>query len=317
MSTPFYVGSKFDDFDSFSEIVHSWDLDFIQLKSGEFYSELFQYGDTDFLLSSVSFNKLIHQHGTAPKDFWTFGIPKSHSSEFIWKNTLVQQDSIIIYAPSSELEAITHSNFSVYTFSFPERFIINVANYLGINDTHTMLSSIQNSVQQVAISDLNLFRSHISNFILRLNTTKDTQRKYSDDMFSMDILSNILKLLECRNSQPRKISINSRYKAIKKVEELLNDSPIDSNISIPKLIEITQISERTLRYAFQNHFNMSPKAYLKSFRLNQLRKALYFSRRNENTVENIARKFGFSHMGKLAHDYQLLFNEKPLETLKK
>ncbi|MCW8931474.1 MAG: helix-turn-helix domain-containing protein [Gammaproteobacteria bacterium] len=312
-----YISSKFDNFDSFSEIVHSWDLDFIQLKSGKFHSELFQYVNTDFLLTSVNFNKSIHQRGTAPKNLWTFGVPKQQSSEFTWKNSLVQQDSIVIYAPSSELEAITHSNFSVYTFSFPERFIINVANYLGISDIHMMLSSIKNSVQKVAIPELNLLRSQISNFLLRLNTSEDTQLNNSDDMFSMEILSTILKLLETGKAQSKKTSIASRFKAIKKAEEFINDSMFNDNINIPKLLEITQVSERTLCYAFQDHYNMSPKAYLKSYRLNQLRKALYFSSRNNNTVESIAKKFGFLHMGQLAHDYQLLFNEKPLATLKR
>lgn len=90
-----------------------------------------------------------------------------------------------------------------------------------------------------------------------------------------------------------------------------------NNITIPKLLEITQVSERILYYAFQEHYNLSQKAYLKSYHLNQFRKALYFSSRKEKTVESIANEFGFTHMRQLAHDYQLLFNKKPLETLKK
>lgn len=180
-----------------------------------------------------------------------------------------------------------------------------------------MLSSIKDSVQKVIAADLDSFRAEISFLLLQINASNKNQFFNSNNLFAIDILSTILKLLHAGNLQAERISITSRLKAIKKVEEFINSSETIHTITIPKLIEIAQVSERTLCYAFQEYYGMSPKAYLKAYRLNQLRKTLYFSTRSTNTVKNIANQFGFSHMGQLAHDYQLLFNEKPLATLKK
>lgn len=312
----FRINTQFQDYDSFVDQVCSWDLNFIQLNSGKFHAELFQYGDPEFLLSSLSIDRTMHQKGTAP-GLWTFGIPMSGSSEIIWKNILTESNSIIVYSPGSELEAISKSGFSVYTFSFSERTIITVANYLKIYDIHKLLSRIKDSVQRVISSDLDSFRIEMGYLITRLKGAEENQLTTSDNLFSLDILCSILKLLQLGKPERRRPSINNRFKAIKKVEEFINDSEKDINITIPELIEISEVSERTLCYAFQDYYGISPKAYLKNYRLNQLHKALYSASRNTNAVAKIAKQFGFWHMGKLAKDYQQLFNEKPLETLKK
>ena len=62
---------------------------------------------------------------------------------------------------------------------------------------------------------------------------------------------------------------------------------------------------------------MSAGAYIKNFRLNQVR-TLLKSRSPENTlVQDAAHRWGFSHMGQFAADYKLLFGENPSETLNK
>ena len=62
---------------------------------------------------------------------------------------------------------------------------------------------------------------------------------------------------------------------------------------------------------------MSPVRYLKLRRLHQARRALRRADPDLNTVQTIANRCGIWHLGRFAHEYKALFNEAPLETLRK
>ena len=62
---------------------------------------------------------------------------------------------------------------------------------------------------------------------------------------------------------------------------------------------------------------MSPVRYLRLARLHRVRRALRRAEPDVNTVRTIAHRCGIWHLGRFAHEYRALFNESPLETLKK
>lgn len=72
-------------------------------------------------------------------------------------------------------------------------------------------------------------------------------------------------------------------------------------------------SDRTLRLAFRERYDLGPMAYFKALRLNAVRAALRRSPRA--AVGAVARDFGFHHLGQFAGDFRRLFGERPSETL--
>jgi AraC family ethanolamine operon transcriptional activator len=62
--------------------------------------------------------------------------------------------------------------------------------------------------------------------------------------------------------------------------------------------------------------SMSPMAYLKTQRLNQVRQQLKACRHHRTTVTDVAIQCGFWHMGQFAKDYRKMFGECPSETLR-
>ncbi|WP_416676656.1 helix-turn-helix domain-containing protein [Egbenema bharatensis] len=83
-----------------------------------------------------------------------------------------------------------------------------------------------------------------------------------------------------------------------------------------ELCEKLYVSQRTLRYAFQECLGMSPMTYLKTQRLKQVRRQLKAPDQNQTTVTDIAIQYGFWHMGQFAQDYRKMFGERPSETLR-
>jgi AraC family ethanolamine operon transcriptional activator len=88
-------------------------------------------------------------------------------------------------------------------------------------------------------------------------------------------------------------------------------------MTIDDLCQQAGVSERTLYYAFHQVLGMSPKAYVKTKRLNRLRQDLESADPDRVTVAEMGHRWGFWHTGNLAADYRRQFGELPSQTLAK
>jgi AraC family ethanolamine operon transcriptional activator len=111
-----------------------------------------------------------------------------------------------------------------------------------------------------------------------------------------------------RNAIPRK-------QVIRKAMDFI-DQHTGEYLVVGDLATAVGISERTLRTAFQDYFNVGPVHYLKLRTLRQVRRALKAADPSRTTVTEIATQFGVWHFGRFAHDYRLLYAELPSETLR-
>lgn len=75
-------------------------------------------------------------------------------------------------------------------------------------------------------------------------------------------------------------------------------------------------SERTLHEAFREHFDATPKAYLKVLRLNAAHHDLLEATEGLR-VTDVALDYAFLHFGWFSQDYRRLFGETPHETLQR
>lgn len=88
------------------------------------------------------------------------------------------------------------------------------------------------------------------------------------------------------------------------------------HITLEELTSCAGCGYRALQIGFNNAFGLSPTAYLKQVRLDRIREEL-LTAGDSTTVAEIARKWGFFHMGRFAKAYKLQFNELPSETLRR
>lgn len=73
------------------------------------------------------------------------------------------------------------------------------------------------------------------------------------------------------------------------------------------------VGRSTLFDAFRQHVGLAPMAYLKKFRLEQVRRQLIEDRSGHN-VSAIAIDWGFTHLGRFSVDYKKRFGEAPSQT---
>jgi transcriptional regulator GlxA family with amidase domain len=84
--------------------------------------------------------------------------------------------------------------------------------------------------------------------------------------------------------------------------------------TIATLCAAVGASERTLHDAFRQHLNATPKAYLKTLRLEAARRDLLIAAAGRR-VTDVALDWGFLHFGWFSQDYKRLFGESPSQTL--
>ncbi|GAA4266208.1 helix-turn-helix domain-containing protein [Frondihabitans peucedani] len=89
--------------------------------------------------------------------------------------------------------------------------------------------------------------------------------------------------------------------------------PIDPG----SIAEASGLSVRGLQDAFRRVLDTTPLHYLRDQRLERVRVDLLAAAPDCTTVLDVAHRWGFTHMGRLSHDYVARFGEYPRETLRR
>ena len=85
--------------------------------------------------------------------------------------------------------------------------------------------------------------------------------------------------------------------------------------SINELCLASHLSERRLRKAYNDEFDVSPTGFFRAWALDAARRRLRCFEPHESTVAVVATDLGFSHLGRFAGYYRHTFGESPSETL--
>lgn len=89
---------------------------------------------------------------------------------------------------------------------------------------------------------------------------------------------------------------------------------LQAPLTIRDLCSAMGASERTLHMTFRMHLDTTPKAHLKTLRLNAVRRELLEASPG-TSVMDVAMRWGFFHAGWFSQDYRRLFGESPSKAL--
>lgn len=103
-----------------------------------------------------------------------------------------------------------------------------------------------------------------------------------------------------------------RQDIVRRVRKLVTEDPYEYQ-GVERLCEALHLTRRTLQNCFQDSLGISPASYLRLVRLNAVRRELRCGP-DDQTISNVAARWGFWHMGHFSHDYKSLFGETPSHT---
>jgi AraC family ethanolamine operon transcriptional activator len=99
---------------------------------------------------------------------------------------------------------------------------------------------------------------------------------------------------------------------VRRVRHLAMAQP-DSPLQVQDLCQALQVSRSSLQASFRAVLGMSPLNYLRTLRLDGVRRDLIAGASVKSAVE----KWGFWHWSRFSHDYRQLFGELPSQTLRR
>lgn len=90
-----------------------------------------------------------------------------------------------------------------------------------------------------------------------------------------------------------------------------------SDITITELVDVSDVSLRTLQNAFSKNFGKGPMAFVKQAKLDRVREELLRASHLESNVNDIAMAWGLYHPSNFAKSYFQAFGERPSDTLRR
>ncbi len=297
--------------DELAQTVRDWSLDFRQIDAGTLNGELAAVADAGSTIMCAGFGRKIEQRGCAPAGMRTVAV-LAEGVWAHWHGRDVGADNLLIF---DDLQAVSPPGFTVYTLSFSEERLTSVAEELGYPEVMRLVDGPPRAFATRA-QELRALRGSLSRLLgIAPNANCAGGKRTESEALAFEIPAELIRILATHRSEiPRPPS---------RVRDLVRDralSFIDANVTealtVRDLCRACECGERTIEYAFREHFGLAPKAYLRTVRLNAARHALRRAA-PPTKVADLANAYGFWHMGQFAADYRKQFGELPSETLAK
>jgi AraC-like DNA-binding protein len=125
-------------------------------------------------------------------------------------------------------------------------------------------------------------------------------------------------LLAATHSHPEALAAPvaaARPASVRTAIDIIESAP-QSPLTLSLLADRCGVSPRTLQKAFQLHLGKSPMEYVRDVRLRRAHEELRAADPFAVSVAAVARRWGFTHVGRFAAAHEAKFGQKPLRTLR-
>lgn len=308
---PTVLHLSFDDFDALSAAARGWDLDLRPLSRGPFNSGLVQAVTKNAMFAYAQFGGHLRQTGSAPPGYRTFGIPAQAGLRFQWRGSKVLGNQIILFPPGGELHCFSRPDFEIFTLSLTEGCLEAIAYEQGIAGSRRLFEGGVLNCDPAAVDRL---RTDLANINCRL-THESAHSSLGQPVETLESrLAHSLVEVAATSLRRTDRGTRRRERALWRVESSLAENT-RRRLSIRDLSLTAGVSVRTLELLFREELGVSPKRYLRAYRLNNVRRTLQNANGRPVAIGEIADRWGFTHLSQFAADYRELFGERPSETL--
>lgn len=313
---PLIESITFHDIDELAERMgaYRWNMVHRQIEKGAFEGELLVAQLAGMQFARMTYDRGIRSWGDSPAGTIAIAFPLSIPRSLNWHGYSLSPNHALLQKSSQGIDFLRRGNFPLALVSIDIDSLLRVAELSDRPQIESLVLGKTRVVQPDART-LDRFRSQIRNlFALIEQQPEQLLQPAIQTGIRENFISLILDALDSHQNCPA-LRPSTRHPYIKQAEAMLLEN-LDCPLAIPDLCAELHVSERTLRYGFQECFGMAPVTYLKIQRLNGVRRQLKASAGKETTVSNVALQWGFWHMGQFAKDYKNMFGESPSKTLR-
>jgi AraC family ethanolamine operon transcriptional activator len=306
--------ARFDDFDACADALLSWEIEAVRLDRGPFAGELIQTRSPTTLLSEMTFGRALHQRGEPPRGMRTLGVPADATQRIFFQNRWTHGNQLLFFPHGGELDSVSLAGFHVFSVAYEEDRVSEICQALAGTDYDELLAG--RDVVDCSPGALQSVRHAIHEFIGSSLKQEDAegQGSFVHRDRGLDLMETIAEVLTLDEGPRPPEPFRVRERAVRRSLDLI-DASNGEPLSVVDLCRATGVSRRTLEYAFQDRFGLTPKAYMLARRLGGVRADLRQDPVGKS-ITRIANQWGFDHLSRFAAQYARQFGELPSETMR-
>ncbi|MCG6970019.1 MAG: helix-turn-helix domain-containing protein, partial [Gammaproteobacteria bacterium] len=296
----------------FEQAVRPWDTLCLPLSRGAFNYRMAYFVTPSFTFYRETYANSVSIKGMAPPDMLAFSVPLLPGQDSKYWNSTLEHPGFPGTLPGG-LDVVFskgHDHFVVLiALDLLHRMLpaVVVENLMRAASNHFLPSSVEG---------VRHFGTWLLNCLSTVNQYPQMlQQPHVLQSLEQELIAQLANTVTVTNSPTTRPRTSVRERALNRaLDHLYGD--IHGELTIAELCQITEASQRTLEYAFQETFDMTPREFLKLRRLHAARRALLATNSGEGgTVSEIAYAHGFYELGRFAGIYKQAFGELPSATL--
>ena len=292
------------DADEHAHNLTDWRQEYDQISAGAFYGRIDEVQLDEMQVFREHTNRALRQQCNVwPESLW-IGIPAAQVCRI--NGRPVGEAEVMCQPGHRDFELVTPGSFTIYGLVVSRRLLASAAGEAGL----ALMERAPSTHMRLRLPAQT--RKSITFLIERLlGAERQTPVSQVHRDILMMALVELLQLeVPCNDVPP---SYAHRKRVVDQVKHYLDD-PAHAPVSVTELCELTHVSQRTLQYCFTSILGISPVQFLRTARLNRVRRILV-QPGDTTTVTGAANDWGFYHLGQFSQDYRHLFGESPSATL--
>jgi len=303
--------SRFSAVDAWCDVSGWESLVLRQIEPGKPEVAIEAYTGKRTQLHRIQLNRGCHQRGGAPGEYSHFAIP-CNEGRLVWRGRDVTAGCLLNHNDPQGFDAVSDTGFSAFVISVRQEVLQDMAQALELDITPQSLTA-SDAIYSVRNSQVPRLRHRLEQFFNAMERYPVSQGSVSaveeiESNLPGQLLYALADPVESGGQPSARIRGGGLERSLAYIEQNAREA-----ITVQELCKAAAVNWRTLERAYRDHFGMTPKAYLKSVRLNGVRGELLQAVPDEKIIE-IAGRWGFWHPGQFAADYRKLFGELPTAT---
>ena len=303
--------SHFRDIHVHAATVQEWNQDYNQLTAGSAESSLIQLTTGRCHVFREQINQRVVQHGVAPRGKMCFAVPITVPGSIRMQGREVDESSLFFLHGGEEFMFHMPMGMELLAITFErELFEQALAQTASAKEICQLLRQpvIRLPTQRYADARrrmLAAFSQALSNE--ELDNAQDRELEQA-------MLDELLQLMTDPACDKQQRSPSSTRSFIVEKCHRLATAELNNVPSVDELCQRLQVSRRTVQNSFRSVAETTPINYLRSVRLNGVRRTLMSTRASHLSIGDAAAQWGFYHLSHFAAEYQELFAELPSHT---
>ena len=277
---------------------HSWDIEAVQLPG------------TRVQLGRLGSGNIVE--GQSWTEMYVIYLPLSETCEYSANGMAIERDAFAIMEPGSETCLSTKLEHDWCSIFIPAD---EFHSRPGCEELASGPMICRTTRPSRVLADR--FRASVHRILTAASHQRDFESSLAASVASAHVMELGAEIIGCDSSRetPRDGRPKlPRDEIIRRADGVLEQQ---DHVTVSELATAADVSERTLRKAFNEYFGVGPVRYLQLRNLHRIYRTLRASEPDETSVSRVLMEHGEWEFGRVSGRYRQLFGERPSETLKR